>query len=602
MISIVPAMTPIAQAVNETNKNCVPQGKKLPCALRGWTSALTGAFSALAMLALSGSQAVGQTTTKFTAAGNTTWTCPVGVTSVQVEAWGGGGGSGGAGAHFASTGGGAGGSYVRVTSVTVTPGTTYQLTVGSGGTAGTGGAAGTGASGGNGGSSYFGNTAAGNSAGASVLAVGGAGSVGNNTAGSSTTSRTVTAGAIASNSGNIPGSGAAANTAGTSGTTPSPTANDSGAGGAGAGPSGSAGGGAGGAALTSAGNGNAGTPPGGGGGGADQSSSASNGTGGAGGAGQVSLTYTPSTPTINSTGTPGAISTGQGTASVSTTFSVSGTSLTANITVAAPTGFEVSTFLGSGYSGSLTLIPSSGTVAATTIYVRLAAADAVGAYSGNVILSSSGATTVNVAIPSSTVLSSYTQGNLAIEQLAADAASSTFSIIELSPSMAAQASPVNTFMVASTGPNALRQSSAGSTGRLATSSDGTLLAFTGFEDSTGVADETAITLRGVGTLTAAYGYSLPASYTSTVGTGDQTRSATSLNNSTWYMGDKSGIYLNGATAPANTTNVRPLKSFGGQVYALSASTPALVVSTVSSDGTTLAGLNGLAVDANAVDF
>lgn len=601
MIPIVPAKAVIAQVFPETNKACAPQGRKPIGNPLAWASVLTGAFALLAMLALGGSQAKGQTTTSFTTAGNNTWTCPVGVTSVQVEAWGGGGGAGGAGAHFASTGGGAGGSYVRVASVAVTPGTTYQLTVGAGGTAGAGGAANSGASGGTGGSSYFGNTAAGNSSGALVLAVGGAGSVGNNSAGTSTTSRTVTAGATASNSGNIPSTGAAANTAGTSGATPVSNANNSGAGGAGAGSSGSAGGGAGGAALSSAGNGNAGSAPGGGGGGADQSSSSSNGTGGAGGIGQISLTYTASTPTISSTGTPGAISTDQGTASVPTTFSVSGSSLTANITVTAPSGFEISTSPGSGYSSSLTLVPSSGTVAATTIYVRLAAADAVGTYSGNVVLSSSGANTVDVAIPSSTVLTPYTQGNLAVEQLAADATSSTFSIIELSPSIAAQSSPVNTFLVPSTASSALRQSSAGSTGRLATSSDGTLLAFTGFEDPNGVTDETAITQRGVGTLTATYGFSLPASYTSTTGTGDQTRSATSLNNTTWYMGDKSGIYLNGASAPASGTNVRPLKSFGGQVYVLSDNTTAFL-STLSANGSTLTGLNGLPTDANAVDF
>jgi uncharacterized repeat protein (TIGR01451 family) len=286
---------------------------------------------------------------------------------------------------------------------------------------------------------------------------------------------------------------------------------------------------------------------------------------------------------------------------VPTSFSVSGSSLSAGITVTAPSGFELSISPGSGYSGSLILPQSGGTVAATMIYVRLTAADAVGTYSGNVALSSSGATPVSVAIPSSTVVSPFTQGNLTVEQLAVNASSSTFSIIELSPSVAAQASPVNTFLIPSTGSSALRQSSAGSTGRLATSSDGTLLAFTGFEDATGVADETSITQRGVGTLTASDVYSLPASYTSVTGTGDQTRGATSLNNSVWYMADKSGIYLNGAIAPANPTNIRPLKSFGGQVYALSANASVLL-STVSADGATLTGLNGLSGDANAVDF
>jgi hypothetical protein len=103
-------MTAIAQGVPATKKTCHPQGRKTPCASRGWVSALTGAFVALALLTFSGSQAAGQTTVYFTTAGNSTWTCPVGVTSVQVEAWGGGGGGGGCGAIYTGAGGGAGGS------------------------------------------------------------------------------------------------------------------------------------------------------------------------------------------------------------------------------------------------------------------------------------------------------------------------------------------------------------------------------------------------------------------------------------------------------------------------------------------------------------
>ncbi|HWZ95920.1 MAG TPA: hypothetical protein VNW30_12060 [Opitutaceae bacterium] len=569
-------------------------------ALRRLTGALSAASVALALAAFGAGRAQAQTVVPFSTPGNQTWTCPTGVASVQVESYGGGGGSGGVGAHFASTGGGAGGSYVKVASVTVTPGTVYQLTVGAGGTAGAGGAV-SGTNGGTGGSSYFGNSVAGNPSGAVILAVGGPGSVGNNTAGVSTTNRTVTAGATATNSGNIPSSGAAANFAGTNGATPVTSANNSGAGGAGAGPSGSSGGGAGGGALTSAGNGNPGSAPGGGGGGADQSSSSSNGAGAAGGAGRVVLTFATATPTINSNGTPGAVSAGQGTPSPATSFSVSGNNLSANITVTPPAGFEVSASANSGYAGGLSLTPSGGTVTATTIYVRLAASDSVGNYSGNIVLSSSGATTVNVAIPTCNVVTAFTAGNLAVEQLVLNATSSTFSIIELNASTANQTAPVNAYLIPSTAGNTtpLRQSSAGSTGRLALSNDGTLLAFTGFEDPNGVTDETSITQRGAASLSNGYAYTLQASYNSTTGTGDQTRGAT-YNGGTWYMSDKNGIWLNGAATAANATNVRPLKSFGGTVYAMSAN--ANVVSTVSADGTTLTTLPGLATDANAVDF
>jgi hypothetical protein len=67
----------------------------------------------------------------------TTWTCPVGVTSIQVEAWGAGGGGGGAGTGAGRAGGGGGGgSYVKNTAVTVVPGTTYSIQVGFGGVPG----------------------------------------------------------------------------------------------------------------------------------------------------------------------------------------------------------------------------------------------------------------------------------------------------------------------------------------------------------------------------------------------------------------------------------------------------------------------------------
>ena len=67
---------------------------------------------------------------------SSTWTCPAGVTSIQVECWG-GGGAGGSAATASSSGnrsggGGGAGSYVKQT-ITVVPGTVYNLIVGVGG-------------------------------------------------------------------------------------------------------------------------------------------------------------------------------------------------------------------------------------------------------------------------------------------------------------------------------------------------------------------------------------------------------------------------------------------------------------------------------------
>jgi hypothetical protein len=106
--------------------------------------------------------------------------------------------------------------------------------------------------------------------------------------------------------------------------------------------------------------------------------------------------------TIITTGTPTAMSTTYGTASTPTNFSVSGSNMNAGITVTPPAAFEVSLSAGSGYTNSL-VVGSGGNIPATTIYVRLKATTAAGSYSGNIVLSSTGASNVNVAIPSSTV-------------------------------------------------------------------------------------------------------------------------------------------------------------------------------------------------------
>ena len=102
-------------------------------------------------------------------------------------------------------------------------------------------------------------------------------------------------------------------------------------------------------------------------------------------------------PVITTTGTLNAFSMCSGSASASQTFTVSGTDLTSNITLQAPTYFELSTSPNSGYGSPITLTPSGGTVNTTTIYVRMPA-NSVGGSSGNVQVSATGATVKNVAV------------------------------------------------------------------------------------------------------------------------------------------------------------------------------------------------------------
>lgn len=72
----------------------------------------------------------------FTSSG--TWVAPIGVTSVEVECWGGGGG----GANSGMDGAGGGGAYSKKSSISVTSGNTYTVTVGVGGSSGSPGSGG----------------------------------------------------------------------------------------------------------------------------------------------------------------------------------------------------------------------------------------------------------------------------------------------------------------------------------------------------------------------------------------------------------------------------------------------------------------------------
>jgi hypothetical protein len=78
---------------------------------------------------------------------NDTFTVPAGVTRVNVEVWGAGGGGGYAGCNLGGGGGGGGGSggYTKIV-LDVSPGQTFSVVIGMGGTGGTpstGGTAGT---------------------------------------------------------------------------------------------------------------------------------------------------------------------------------------------------------------------------------------------------------------------------------------------------------------------------------------------------------------------------------------------------------------------------------------------------------------------------
>ena len=85
-----------------------------------------------------------------------------------------------------------------------------------------------------------------------------------------------------------------------------------------------------------------------------------------------------------------------GSASSSSSFSVSGTDLTADITVTAPTGFTVS-LDDATFTSSITIAQSGGTANATTVYARFEP-NALQVFSGNITLASTGANDKTIAV------------------------------------------------------------------------------------------------------------------------------------------------------------------------------------------------------------
>ncbi len=105
-------------------------------------------------------------------------------------------------------------------------------------------------------------------------------------------------------------------------------------------------------------------------------------------------------------------------------LTVSGSNLSSNITITAPTNFQVSISENSGYASSLSLTHSGGTVSATPVYVRMVSSLNIGSYSGNLTAAATGAIQYNIScsgmvVASTTNISSnnnlngfaYTVGN-----------------------------------------------------------------------------------------------------------------------------------------------------------------------------------------------
>jgi hypothetical protein len=205
----------------------------------------------------------GATAITFSTAGLYSWTCPTGITSIQVQCWAAGGGGDGGSASQGGAGGG-GGEYAAEPAFPVTPGNVYSIIVGAGGGGGSSGVGGA-----PGGYSSFTNT---NGQPQSVTANGGGGGAdfagGQGGTGSGNTIH-FDGGDGAGGSGNLgaAGGGSSASSGGEGNAGTGSSGNTGGVGG-----SGLSGGGAGGAGGNTLSNGVSGGAPGGGGGGAGDDS------------------------------------------------------------------------------------------------------------------------------------------------------------------------------------------------------------------------------------------------------------------------------------------------------------------------------------------
>ncbi|MES2381814.1 MAG: endonuclease [Bacteroidota bacterium] len=98
--------------------------------------------------------------------------------------------------------------------------------------------------------------------------------------------------------------------------------------------------------------------------------------------------------------------------STSLKYTVSGTSLTAPLIISSSPAFEVSLTYGYGYTGSITINPTSGTVSSTVVYVRFSPS-VVATYasaSNSVTNASVGSTTVSVTVSGTCIATTVPSG------------------------------------------------------------------------------------------------------------------------------------------------------------------------------------------------
>jgi Protein of unknown function (DUF1533) len=209
----------------------------------------------------------------------------------------------------------------------------------------------------------------------------------------------------------------------------------------------------------------------------------------------------------------------------------------------------------------------------------------------------------------------FTLGNLAVMQLdsPSNQNNTTFSILEIKPSVNGQTTPLNITPIPATGPNALRMVNSGTSGRMGLSDDSTLLCFAGFADqSSATSDETFNLNRAVGTLNYTNSYVNQVQYQSVSLGGSQARSACTIDDVNFIVDDKGGLYFGSGNSLniLNQNNNVVVHSFGGLGYILTQKSTALYSGPTMYGFTWSGGVAypdnsrgyGLPQDPNAQDF
>jgi hypothetical protein len=216
------------------------------------------------------------------------------------------------------------------------------------------------------------------------------------------------------------------------------------------------------------------------------------------------------------------------------------------------------------YNGSCTFTDLTATVIGSSAISNAAIHFAI---SGGIIPATNSTSFIIGAPPSQ-----FVQGNLAAIQIDTTAANSTFSVVEIKPSLPGQTIPVSINPITATGTNALRMGGGGA-GHMTLSDDGTFLVFGAFDDgSSATADETFNLNRAVGTLNYTNLFTKTGKYVSTSFGGSAVRAACSPNSVDFLIDDKGGLYVyssgGGQSYNVYEQNNYCVRSFGGSAWAL----------------------------------